>query len=104
MIRRLHQLACNGLMPDLTLLLDVNPETGLARAWRRIDADAAHARESRFEKEKLAFHQRVRAGYLDLAHREPERWVIIDAAADAQSVRVQIEAVLKEYLKLEIGN
>jgi dTMP kinase len=70
MIQQLHQLACNGLTPDLTLLLDLDPEAGLARAWRRIHADAAHAQESRFEKERLAFHQRVRAGYLDLArHR-----------------------------------
>lgn len=97
MIRRIHQLACNGLKPDLTLLLDLDPQTGLARAWRRIDADVVHSQESRFEKEKLAFHQRVRAGYLDLARREPGRFAIIDAAADAQSVWVQIERVLEAH-------
>jgi len=99
MIRQLHQLACNGLTPDLTLLLDLDPEAGLARAWRRIDADAAHAKESRFEKERLAFHQRVRAGYLDLARREPWRFVIIDAAVDEQAVGAQIEAALKAHFK-----
>lgn len=103
MIRQLHQLTCKGLTPDLTLLLDLDPEAGLTRAWRRIDEDASHARESRFEKEKLAFHQRVRAGYLDLARREPRRFVIIDAAADQQAVRTQIEGVLESRVTRRSG-
>lgn len=103
MIRQLHHLVCSGLTPDLTLLLDLDPEAGLARAWQRIDADAAHAEESRFEKERLAFHQRVRAGYLDLARREPMRFVIIDAAVDEQAVREQIEAALKAHFKGNAG-
>ncbi|HSO20928.1 MAG TPA: dTMP kinase, partial [Desulfosarcina sp.] len=94
MIRRLHRLTCNGLTPDVTLLLDVDPEVGLARAWRRIHNDDAHADESRFEKEALAFHRRVREGYLDLARQEPGRFRIIDAAADARTVQTRIEAVL----------
>ena len=97
MIRQLHQLACNGLKPDLTLLLDLAPETGLARAWRRIDSDITHEQESRFEKEALAFHQRVRAGYLDLAQREPQRFACIDAAADEHVVSARIETVLKQH-------
>lgn len=97
MIRQLHRLVCHGLRPDLTLLLDLNPEAGLARAWRRIHADGFHARESRFEKEQLAFHQRVRAGYLEMAGREPERFKVIDAAVDAQAVRLQIEAALEAH-------
>jgi dTMP kinase len=99
MIRQLHQLACKGLTPDLTLLLDLDPQAGLARAWRRIDSDTAHVMESRFEKEKLLFHQRVRAGYLDLARREPQRFTIIDAAADERAVRAQIESTLETHCK-----
>jgi len=99
MIRQLHQLACSGLTPDLTLLLDLAPEEGLARAWQRIQSDSAHAQESRFEKEKLAFHRRVREGYLDLARREPDRYTVIDAAADVQAVQDQIEAVLAGRFK-----
>jgi dTMP kinase len=99
MIRQLHRLACNGMTPDLTLLLDLDPEAGLSRAWRRIDSDAVHVKESRFEKERLAFHQRVRAGYLDLARRDPLRFRIIDAAVDEQAVRLQIEAALKRHFK-----
>jgi dTMP kinase len=99
MIRQLHQLACQGLTPDLTLLLDLDPAAGLTRAWNRIHADAAHARESRFEKEQLAFHQRVRAGYLDLARLEPRRFIIIDAAVDRQAVYSQIVAALEAHVK-----
>lgn len=98
-IRRLHRLACDGMLPDLTLLLDLPPEIGLDRAWGRIHADDAHSRESRFETEALAFHQRVRAGYLDLARREPRRFTVIDAAVDAAAVSRQIEAALAAFIK-----
>jgi dTMP kinase len=103
MIHQLHQLACKGLMPDLTLLLDLDPEAGLARAWRRIHSDNAHAMESRFEKEKLLFHQRVRAGYLDLANREPQRLAIIDAAVEAPAVAAQIEDALQVFFERRAG-
>ena len=93
-IRRLHRLACGDLMPDLTLLLDLDPAMGLTRAWQRIDGDAAHARESRFEKERLAFHRRVRDGYRELARKEPQRFAVIDAAVEPAAVTRQIEAVL----------
>lgn len=98
MIRKLHQMTCQGLMPDLTLLLDLPSEVGLRRAWKRIDADKAHVLESRFEKETLSFHQRVREGYLDLARIEPDRLVRIDAAADEQTVARRIEKVLNDHL------
>ena len=99
MIRQLHQLACNGLTPDLTLLLDLAPEVGLARAWQRIQSDSTQVQESRFEKEKLAFHRRVREGYLDVVRQEPERYVVIDAGADALAVQDRIESVLADHFK-----
>jgi dTMP kinase len=98
-ILQLHELACGGLTPDLTLLLDLAPEEGLARAWRRIASDDTHAAESRFEKEKLAFHQRVREGYLDLARKQPQRFTIIDAKAHVAAVSRQIEAALAVFIK-----
>ncbi len=99
LIRQLHQLACGGLMPELTLLLDLDPRIGIDRAWHRIHADDAHAQESRFEAETLAFHQRVRDGYLDLAHREPHRFAVIDAAPKPERVSEQIESVLADRFK-----
>lgn len=97
-IRQVHRLFCGNLFPHLTLLLDLPPEAGLNRAWRRIHQDAAQAEESRFEKEALAFHHKVRDGYLELARQEPQRFAVIDADADESAVSDRIEAVLEERL------
>ena len=70
-INTIHKLATQGVKPDLTVLLDISPEEGLSR--KRAKA------KDRFEQEDLAFHNRVRAGYLELAQNEPERWLVIDA-------------------------
>ena len=67
-----------GLMPDLTILLDISVEAGLARKKGR--------QRDRFEQENLAFHQRVREGYLKLAAAEPERWLVIDAAQSKNEI------------------
>ncbi len=88
----LHRLLLNDFKPDLTLLPDLSPEIGLSRAWRRIDADGEEAEQTRFEEEALGFHERVRAGYLDLARLEPERFRIVDAAQGPSRVQ---EAVLE---------
>ena len=67
-----------GLMPDLTILLDIAAVDGLARKGGR--------QRDRFEQENLAFHQRVREGYLKLAAAEPERWLVIDAAQSKDEI------------------
>jgi dTMP kinase len=67
--------------PDLTLLLDLDPETGL----RRQAAQAGHAAD-RIEQEDLSFHTRVRQGYLDFARRDPDRFHVLDAGQDADQV------------------
>lgn len=93
LIEEVNQLACQGLSPDLTLLLDCPVETGLMRARQRIDA-ASGPREERFELEALEFHQRVRDGYLTLAAEEPQRFVIVDANAPPEQVAAQIAAAV----------
>jgi dTMP kinase len=71
-IRDLNALATGGVMPDLTLLLDLDPAEGMKRiSDRTLDA---------FEKMDLAFHRRVREGYLEIAHAEKSRFVVFDAA------------------------
>jgi dTMP kinase len=77
--------------PDLTLLLDLPVEVGLARAKGRGPAD-------RFEQETLAFHQRVRDAYLARARRQPQRYRIIDATADPGTVRRAIAAAVEPLL------
>jgi len=72
MVTTINNAATQGLKPDLTVLLDISAEAGLARKRAK--------RRDRFEQEKLAFHQRVRDGYLKLAANEPERWLVVDAS------------------------
>lgn len=76
-----------GLVPDLTLLLDLTSELGLER--RKQDG-----RWNRLDDYDLAFHERVRAGYLQLADAEPERWVRIDAAQTEDEIQSQIRAAV----------
>jgi dTMP kinase len=99
MIRKLHELICGNLQPDLTLLFDLDPETGLARAWRQIHNGGRTGSESRFEQEKIDFHKQVRAGYLELARRSPQRFRIIDAGQDMQTVTDAIRNVLAAFLR-----
>jgi len=94
LINRLHQLVLNGLKPDVTLLLDLPPEVGLSRAWKQINNGKRAGDETRFEEEMLSFHERVRAGYLELAHLEPERYRVIDASRSEGQVREEIVKVL----------
>jgi dTMP kinase len=97
-LRRLHDLLLDGLMPDLTLLFDLDPATGLTRARRDLERGGRPAGEARFENEDLEFHRRVRDGYLDLARREPGRFRRLDAARPPEGVQAQIARVLTEFL------
>ena len=75
-IERLNSYATDGLAPDLTVLLDVNPAVGLARQRAR----------TRMEEEALPFHQRIRDGFLALAAQEPSRFLVLDSAQSADAV------------------
>ena len=97
LIHTLHKMLLDGIQPDLTLLLDLSPEKGLSRAWRQIENGSRTDIESRFERETIRFHEKVRAGYLELARREPERFRIINAVQDEKNVQREI---LKELSRL----
>jgi dTMP kinase len=99
-IKKLHAMVLNDLKPDVTILLDLPAEVGLKRAWKQLDNGQRSDDESRFEEEKLEFHQRVREGYLDLAHQEPDRFHIIDADRDERQVRDQIIQSLQKSINL----
>lgn len=94
LIIRLHELVLEGLKPDITLLLDLSPETGLSRAWEQIGNGSRSGDETRFEKEALSFHKKIRAGYLELARLEPQRFRVIDASQKKNKVQMDIEKVL----------
>ena len=86
--RKLADLALEGLAPDLTLILDIPPEAGMARAAARgVAAD-------RYERLDAGFHARVRAGFLAIAAAEPARCAVVDATRDAEAVFAAIRAEL----------
>ena len=89
-IARLEELVQGDFRPDLTLLLDVPVEIGLARASKRGALD-------RFEQEKVAFFERVRNAYLEMAQRNPDRYRVIDASLPLNDVQNQIAAILSTY-------
>ncbi len=90
-IAELETVVQGSLRPDLTYLLDLAPDIGLARASKRAALD-------RFELEKIEFFERVRASYLERAAQEPERCVVIDAAAELEQVQTAILAHLETLL------
>jgi len=79
--------ATGGLCPDLTVLLDLDPATGLRRAGARAAPD-------RLEAASLAFHEAVRAGFLALAAEAPDRYAVVDAAADPDAVATAVRAAI----------
>lgn len=86
-IRHLQHWAVGGVLPDLTIVLDVTPEVGRARRGDVHD---------RLESEADAFHAAVRAGFLDLADRDPERYLVIDAGLPPGEIHARVLARLDE--------
>jgi dTMP kinase len=98
LIRDLHRLLLEDLKPDVTLLLDLPPRVGLARAWQELDSGGRSGRESRFEEETVSFHDKVRTGYLELARLEPQRFQIIDASRNVEQVQADIRDAIARYI------
>ncbi len=95
-LRTMLDFATDKLKPDLTLLLDVDVETGLQRKrkedeWNRLDAY------------ELAFHQRVREGYHELCRKEPERWRVIDAMQPKEAVQLALRQAVMQFLQEKIN-
>lgn len=91
-LRQLLNFATGGLTPDLTLLFDVDIETGLTRR------QAGGGEWNRLDDYELAFHRRVRAGYLELAAVEPQRWVRVDAGQSPQQVQLDLQKIISKRL------
>ncbi len=91
-IEKLEKLVQGSFMPDMTVLLDMDVETGLARA-------AARSNKERFEKEKAQFFQRVRAAYLHRAEAQAKRFAIIDASNDVENISAEIFRAVCEKFK-----
>ena len=99
-LNEIHRIATGGLMPHLTILLDCPAQVGLGRAIARNAKEKMEGRADRFEREKMAFHERVREGYLAIARAEPGRVAVIDATQDAQTTHRRVIGVVEKKLKL----
>jgi dTMP kinase len=99
LLEKIHCLLFENLKPDLTILLDLPVEMGLARAWKQIDKGTRNYEETRFEEETLTFHKKVCFGYLEIARLEPERFCIIDASEKEQEVQEEIIKTLSDAMK-----
>ncbi len=99
-IKEIHKLVLGDLKPDLTILFDLSPAVGLKRAWQQINNGSRDGTETRFENEKLTFHEKVRDGYLRIAVEEPERFVVIDASRSEKDVQEHIEKIISEKLNI----
>jgi dTMP kinase len=98
----LDRIACHGLQPDLTLLIDIDLETSLARAQARnrtlLDQDQSFA-ETRMDDQEVAFHRRVREAYAELAAAEPQRIVVMDGRRDVATLAKALWDVVAVRLK-----
>jgi dTMP kinase len=103
MVVDLNRLASQGITPDLTLLFDCPAEMGLGRASQRIKTKKAAAREDRFERESIAFHRRVREGYLQIARDNPDRIRVIDASLKESEVHRCVCDIVEAKLEAAMG-
>lgn len=94
-IAALENLVQGQLRPDLTVVLDLDPRTGIERATKRGSLD-------RFEQEELQFFEKVRQTYLDIAAADPERCLVIDASQDLEVVKSDLLAAVSERLHLNV--
>lgn len=93
MLERLYDSAVGDFRPDLTIVLDLPVEVGLARAATR------RGTENRYENLPRAFHDRVRAGFLEIAKRDPKRCVVVDANRDIEKIAMEIALISDKRLK-----
>jgi dTMP kinase len=94
-IRQLHKEAVGDVWPDLVIILDLDPEIGLARSRQRLSAGAID--EGRFEALDLDFHRRIRQSFLDQAARDPDRHRVIDALGTPEEVRARAIAAVEGW-------
>lgn len=90
-IECVNQMATSGLRPDITVLLDTEPGLGLGRKH--------NSSEDRFEAEDIAFHIKIREGYLELARNAPDRWLVVESAQSIERIKRIIQDQITPMLK-----
>ncbi len=101
-IQELDWIVTSGMRPNLTLLFDIDAATGLSRAQGRNNSRGLE-NEARFENEEIAFHERVRRGYLELAKQEPGRIRVVDASQTPDEIQDIVRKMIDDVLREPIG-
>ncbi|MDL2210338.1 dTMP kinase [Desulfovibrio sp. OttesenSCG-928-O18] len=94
-----NAMAVDSVWPDMTLVYDVDPQTGLARANKRNEQEGKTVSEGRFEAESLAFHTRVREGFLDWAAKNANRFAVIDGEKDQDTVFLETKKAVQAKMR-----
>lgn len=94
----LYEIAVGDFKPDLTIILDIDPKIGLARSFNK--AKTMEVKELRFEGRELEFHNNLREGFLEIAKKEPERCVVLDADKSIEDLHKDIIKVVNDRLGL----
>ena len=93
-LSELYKMAAGDFKPDLTIILDMDPKRGMERSFAK--AENMAVKELRFESKSLEFHDNIRKGFQEIAMREPERCVVVDADRSVEEVHNDIMKVVKE--------
>lgn len=97
-LKKLNSLATDNIVPHITFLLDMEVNTGLKRAEKRRNTLNFPFIIDRYEAENLRFHESIRQGYLKIAKKEPERFIILDANQDIESIHSIIIEKLEKFI------
>jgi dTMP kinase len=97
-IKAINDFSSMGLKPGLTLLFDLPVEAGLTRATERDSRLQDSSSSDRFERESMNFHNKVREGYLNILKNEPERFRLIDAFGDIDSIQKEVRRHIMEFI------
>ena len=98
-VYEIDRIACRGLVPDLTLVIDMDAEAGLARARRR--NDSTRSEETRFDEQAASFHRKVRDAYHQLAAEEPRRVRLIDGSRPRDEVAREVWSAVEPIVSRE---
>ena len=90
----LYRIVAGDFKPDLTIILDIEPEVGMRRSFAK--AETMAVKELRFESRQLEFHHNLRRGFLEIAAREPERCAVVNADADIETVHHKIVEIVQQ--------
>lgn len=95
-LKNMYQIVAGDFKPDLTLILDIDPQIGMRRSFAK--AQTMETKELRFESRQLEFHNNLRKGFLEIAKREPERCIVLDANVSVEALNADIVRVVQEKL------